>query len=236
MRLFSLVLLAASAATTPAFAQSVFVTFGDEAAGVQDSDLEMEPDYGALVTMFPDGMPSLLSPQSYAASYRIPKQLQPPEKPKLPTKVGYADGPMKWDINSNVTTNKTVTSIVPVRQDPNAAGAAGGSGELKGEVRYAADQWEFYSVQRFGTTQADGAVPTFSDATVLGSLYKLPDSFGGKIGASVELNSADERKARVEYRRPFGPAEGYISAEQTFPSVPVEEPPTAIRAGVNRKF
>ncbi len=237
MRLFNLVLLAASAAVTPAFAQSVLVAFGEEAAGVQDSDLEMEPDYSGLVTMFPDGLPSLLSPQSYAASYRIPKQLQPPKDPKLPTKVGYADGPLKWDVNSNVTTNKTTTSVIPVPPDPKTAGAAGGSGELKGEVRYAADQWEFYSVQRFGTNQADGAVPTFSDATVLGSLYNLPDSMaGGKIGASFELNSADERKARVEYRRPIGPAEGYISAEQTFPPVPVQEPPAAIRAGVNRKF
>lgn len=236
MRLFNLVLLAAVAAATPAFAQSVFVTFGGETAGVQNSDLEMEPDYGALTAMFPDGLPSLLSPQSYATAYKMPGHLQPPKNPKLPTKVGYADGPLKWDLNSNVTTNKTATSVIPVPPDPQTVGAAGGSGELKGEVRYSADQWEFYGAQRFGTNQADGAVPTFSETTLLGSLYKLPDTFGGKIGASVELNSADERKARIEYRRPIGPAEGYISAEQTFPPVPVEEPPTAIRAGLNRKF
>ncbi len=237
MRFFNLVLLAAVAAATPAFAQSVFVTFGKATGGVQNSDLEMEPDYSALAAMFPDGLPSLLSPQSYATVYKMPGHLQPPKDPKLPTKVGYADGALKWDVNSNVTTNKAATSVIPVPPDPKTVGAAGGSGELKGEVRYAADQWEFYSAQRFGTSQADGSVPTFSDATVLGSLYKLPDSMaGGKIGASLELNSADERKARVEYRRPIGPAEGYISAEQTFPPVPVEEPPAAIRAGVNRKF
>jgi hypothetical protein len=236
MRHLPFILLAALAAAMPASAQSVTVTFGDEVSGVQNSDLAMEPDYSALTEMFPEGLPSLLSPQSYATSYRIPKQLQPPEKPKLPTKIGYADGPLKWDVNSNVTTNKTSTSIVPMSNDPRTADAAGGSGELKGEVRYSADQWEFYSVQRFGTNQADGAVPTFSESTLLGSLYKLPDAVGGKIGASVELNSADERKARVEYRRPIGPAEGYLSAEQTFPPVPVDEPPAAIRAGVNRKF
>jgi hypothetical protein len=236
MRLSNFVLLAAIAAASPAFAQSALDMNAGEVVDARNSDLEMEPDYGALTAMFPDGLPSLLSPQSYATSYRIPKQWQPPKDPKLPTKVGYADGALKWDVNSSVTTNKTATSVIPVPPDPKTVGTAGGSGELKGEVRYAADQWEFYSVQRFGTSQADGAAPTFSEATVLGSLYRLPDSFGGKIGASVELNSGDERKARVEYRRPIGPAEGYISAEQTFPPVPVENPPAAIRAGVNRKF
>jgi hypothetical protein len=235
MHVFSLVLLAATAATTPAFAQSVFITFGEEVAGVQDSDLEMEPDYSALVAMFPDGLPSLLTPQSYATAYKMPGHLQPPKDPKLPTKLGYADGPMKWDVNSNVTARKTTTSVVPMTTDPRTADAAGGSGEVKGEVRYAAEQWEFYGTQRFGTSQADGAAPTFSETTVLGSLYKLPDSFG-KIGASVEMNSADERKARVEYRRPIGPAEGFIAAEQTYPAVPAGQLPAAVRAGVNRKF
>jgi len=236
MRLFHLVLLAAIAAATPAFAQSVFITFGGEATGVQDSDLEMEPDYSALAAMFPDGLPSLLSPQSYATAYKMPGHLQPPKDPKLPTKLGYADGALKWDVNSSVTTNKTVTSVIPVPPDPKTIGAAGGSGEVKGEVRYSADQWEFYGAQRFGTSQADGVAPTFSETTVLGSLYQLPDSFGGKIGASVELNSADERKARVEYRRPIGSAEGFIAAEQTYPAVPAGQLPAAIRAGVNRKF
>jgi hypothetical protein len=235
MRLFHLVFLAAIAATTPAFAQSVYVTFGEETAGVQDSDLEMEPDLSALAAMFPDGLPNLLSPESYATAYKMPSHLQPPKNPKLPTKVGYADGPLKWDVDSKVTTVKTTTSIVPMTTDPRAADAAGGNGEVKGEVRYSADQWEFYGAQRFGTSQADGAAPTFSETTVLGSLYKLPDSFG-KIGASVEMNSADERKARVEYRRPIGPAEGFIAAEQTYPAVPVHQPPAAVRAGVNRKF
>ncbi len=236
MRLFNLVLLAATAATTSALAQSVFITFGEEVAGVQDSDLEMEPDFSALTAMFPDGLPSLLTPQSYATAYKMPAHLQPPKDPKLPTKVGYADGPLKWDVNSSVTTNKTVTSVIPAPPDPKTIGAAGGSGEVKGEVRYSADQWEFYGAQRFGTSQADGVAPTFSETTVLGSLYKLPDSFGGKVGASVEMNSADERKARVEYRRPIGSAEGFIAAEQTFPAVPVNQPPAAVRAGVNRKF
>jgi hypothetical protein len=235
MRLFHLVFLAAIAATTPAFAQSVYVTFGEETAGVQDSDLEMEPDLSALAAMFPDGLPNLLSPESYATAYKMPGHLQPPKDPKLPTKIGYADGPLKWDVDSKVTTLKTTTSIVPMTTDPRAADAAGGNGEVKGEVRYSADQWEFYGAQRFGTSQADGAAPTFSETTVLGSLYKLPDSFG-KIGASVEMNSADERKARVEYRRPIGPAEGFIAAEQTYPAIPAHQPPAAVRAGVNRKF
>lgn len=230
MRLPQFLLLAAFAAATPALAQSE-----PDATGVRNSDLEMEPDYRALSEMFPDGLPSLLSPQSYATSYRMPDRLKPPEKRELPTKIEYADGPVKWDVNSKVTANKAATSIVPVPPDPKTVGAAGGSGELKGEVRYSADQWEFFGAQRFGTSQADGAAPTFSDTTVLGSLYKLPDSFG-KLGASVELNSADERKARVEYRRPIGPAEGFIAAEQTFPAAPVDQPPAAVRAGVNRKF
>lgn len=230
MRLPQFLLLAAFTVATPALAQS---ETGEN--GVQHADLEMEPDYSALTEMFPDGLPNLLSPQSYAASYRMPDRLKPPAKPKLPTKIEYADGPVKWDVNSSVTTHKSAKSLIPVPPDPKTVGTAGGSGELKGEVRYSADQWEFYGAQRFGTNQADGAAPTFSDTTVLGSLYKLPDSFG-KIGASVELNSTDERKARVEYRRPIGPAEGFISAEQTFPAVPVDQPPAAVRAGVNRKF
>jgi hypothetical protein len=236
MRLLYLALLATTAVAAPAFAQSVLVHVDEDTAGVQDSDLEMEPDYSALIAMFPDGLPSLLSPQSYATAYKMPGHLEPPKDPKLPTKIGYADGPMKWDVNSTVTTRKTTTSVVPMTADPRTADAAGGTGEVKGEVRYSAEQWEFYGAQRFGTNQADGLAPTFSETTVLGSLYKLPDSFGGKIGASVELNSADERKARVEYRRPIGPAEGFIAAEQTYPAVPVDQPPAAVRAGVNRKF
>jgi hypothetical protein len=60
---------------------------------------------------------------------------------------------------------------------------------------------------------------------------------GGKIGASLEMNSADERKTRIEYRQPLGPAEGFIAAEQTFLPVQTEHrPPAAVRAGVNRKF
>jgi len=230
MRHLQLILLAAVMAATPAFAESEL-----DAAGVQHPELEMEPDYSALSEMFPEGLPSLLSPQSYATNYRMPGHLQPPEKPELPTKLQYVDGPLKWDVNSDVTTRKTATSVVPVRQDPNTIGAAGGSGEVKGEVRYSADRWEFYGTQRFGTNQADGAAPTFNEATVIGSLYSLPAS-SGKIGASVEMNSAAERKTRVEYRRPIGPAEGFIAAEQTFPAVPVHQPPAAIRAGVNRKF
>ena len=184
----------------------------DATAGAQDAD------YTALSDMFPEGRPTLLTPQSFARNYNLPAAYKPPEKKKLPTRIEYANGPLKWDVGTNVSTHKATTSIIPTPADPNSAGAAGGSGELKGQLRYAGDDWELYGIQRFGSHQGDGVAPTFSESTTLGSLYKLPPYFaGGKIGASLEINSAEEGKARFEYRQPIGPAEGFVAAEQMLP-------------------
>jgi hypothetical protein len=198
------------------------------------------PDFTALTELFPEGIPTLLTPQSVATAYRLPPSVQPPDaEKKLPTRIEYADGPLKWDLGTNVTTRKTTTTIVPVIPDPYiVGGAAGGGGEVKGHVRYVGEDWEFYGAQSVGTYQGDGTAPTLSETTTFGSLYKLPDwTAGAKIGASLELNSADQRKTRIEYRQPLGGAEGFIAAEQTFVPADTEHRPSpSVRAGINRKF
>jgi hypothetical protein len=199
-----------------------------------------EPNLSALAVLFPEGMPDLLTPRSVATAYRLPPSVQPPNaEKKLPTKIEYADGPLKWDLGTNVTTRKTTSTIVPAIPDPYiVGGAAGGGGEVKGHMRYVGEDWEFYGTQSVGTYQGDGSAPTMNDTTTFGSLYKLPDwTAGARVGASVEMNSADQRKTRVEYRQPIGPAEGYVAAEQTFPPAATDHrPPPTVRAGLNRKF
>jgi hypothetical protein len=222
---------------TAALAQSEVLPLTDGTLVTQDN---AEPDFSALTELFPDGIPSLLTPGSIASTYRLPASARSsgPQK-KLPTKIEYADGPMKWDIGTNVTTRTTTSTVVPPIPDPQTiGGAAGGAGEVKGHMRYVGKEWEFYGIQKFGTQQSDGTAPTLHESTTVGSLYKLPAAMsGGKIGASLEMNSADERKTRIEYRQPLGPAEGFIAAEQTFLPVQTEHrPPAAVRAGVNRKF
>jgi hypothetical protein len=221
---------------TAAFAQSEGLN--DSGAPAQAS--AEEPDFSALANLFPKGMPDLLTPQSVATAYRLPPSVQPPDaEKKLPTKIEYADGPLKWNLGTNVTTRKTTSTIVPVIPDPYiVGGAAGGGGEVKGHVRYVGEDWEFFGTQSVGTYQGDGTAPTMNDTTTIGSLYKLPDwTAGARVGASVELNSADQRKTRIEYRQPIGPAEGYIAAEQTFaPAATDHRPPPTVRAGLNRKF
>ncbi|MEX0589865.1 MAG: hypothetical protein WD207_02135 [Xanthobacteraceae bacterium] len=206
-----------------------------------EPDLAVEPDPAALAALFPNGAPNLLAPESMATSYRLPSSVPPPDaKQKVPTGVKYSDGSLKYEVGTNVTTNKATTSIIPPVPDPNAlGGAAGGAGEVKGQVLYAEGQWELFGTQKFGVTQADGSRPAAQESTTFGSAYQLPDWLaGGKIGASLELAPSDERKTRVEYRHKFGPAEGFIAAEQTF--VPdrtdVKQAPAAVRGGVIRKF
>ena len=222
---------------TAALAQSEGLPLTDGTLVTQDN---VEPDFSAITELFPDGIPSLLTPGSIASTYRLPASARPSDsEKKLPTKIEYADGPLKWDIDTKVSTRTTSTTIVPAIPDPLVAGgAAGGSGEVKGHMRYIGKDWEFYGVQKFGTQQGDGTAPTLHESTTVGSLYKLPAAMsGGKIGASLEMNSADERKTRIEYRQPLGPAEGFIAAEQTFLPVQTDHrPPAAVRAGVNRKF
>lgn len=208
---------------------------------VTDVSIEdaVEGDYSAIGEMFPDGLPGPLTPQSFAAAYRLPAGVQPEAKKKTATKIEYSDGPLKWDVGTNVVTHKVATTIIPAIPDPRIiGGAAGGAGEVKGQLRYVGTEWEFYGVQSFGAHQADGALPALHETTTIGSLYKLPGEMaGGKIGTSFALNSAHHRTTRIEYRQPLGGAEGFIAAESTFLPDPADhKPPTAIRAGVNRKF
>jgi hypothetical protein len=222
------------ALAVPVFAQS---------EAPQSGTTESEPafDRAALAGLFPDGAPNLLAPDSMATSYRLPASVPPPDaKQQLPTSLKYSDGPLKYEVGTSITTNKAPTSIIPPVRDPNVlGGAAGGAGEVKGQVLYSEGQWELYGTQKFGVVQADGARPAAQESTTFGSNYLLPDWMaGGKIGASLELAPADEKKTRVEYRQKFGPAEGFIAAEQTF--VPdrseVKHPPAAVRGGFVRKF
>src|SRR5690606_19764365 len=113
----------------------------------------------------------------------------------------YADGPLKWDIGTNVTTRSETASIVPLPKDPFVAGgAAGATGEVKGQLRYKADALELYGTQTIGSHQGDGTAPTFNEMTTIGSLYRLPGWMaGGTRGASLELNTHDHRKSRIEY-------------------------------------
>jgi hypothetical protein len=134
-------------------------------------------------------------------------------------------------------TNRQVTSIIPQMPDPRVlGGAAGGSGEVKGQVRTPEGQWELFGSQRFG--MVDGGPPVAQDATTLGSAYLLPDWLaGGRIAASVELAPSEEKKARLEYRQKFGPAEAFVGAEQTFqPHQTDTKAPASVRGGVARKF
>jgi hypothetical protein len=195
-------------------------------------------DVATLADMFPDGLPSLLTPETLTRSYRLPPNIAAGH-PDSAT-VQYSEGPVKFAVGSKVTPNKpATTSVVPQIPDPKiVGGAAGGTGEVKGEVRLTEGQWELYGTQKFGVVQADGASPAAQDSTTFGSLYHLPGATGGKIGASLELAPTDERKTRIEYRQQFGPAEGFVAAEQTF--VPegstAKTPPPSVRGGVSRKF
>jgi hypothetical protein len=218
----------------PAFAQS-------GAPSSMETDLAVEPDAAAIAALFPNGAPSLLTPESIAPNYRLPAIVPSPDaKQKVPTSIKYSDGPLKYEFGTKVTTNRAATTIIPPVPDPNVlGGAAGGAGEIKAHVAYADGQWELYGTQKFGVTQADGLMPAAQESTTFGSTYQLPDWMaGGKLGASLELTPSDERKTRLEYRRKFGPAEGFVAAEQTF--VPdradAKHPPAAVRGGVIRKF
>lgn len=200
----------------------------------------MDFDARALHEMFPDGMPEIPSPQSFARGYSLPSHFKPSDK--LQTKIEYSAGGMNFNVGTKVTGNQPA-GAPPASSaslfNPNSIGSAGGSGEVTGQFRYAPDRdWELYGTQRVGVVQSDGLPPTLNDSTTLGARYRLPDWMaGGKIGASLELTPASERKSRVEYRRPIGPAEGFLSAEQIQPPVANDHrPPTSVRAGVNRKF
>ncbi|HEY7458951.1 MAG TPA: hypothetical protein VH765_09380 [Xanthobacteraceae bacterium] len=196
-------------------------------------DAVAEPDPSAVAGLFPQGAPNLLAPESMATSYRLPSA-----DTKVPTGLKYSDGDWQYEVGTNVKTNSPSVSIIPQIPDPRVlGGAAGGSGEVKGQLRPAEGQWELFGAQRFGMT--DSERPVAQDSTTFGSAYLLPDWLaGGKIAASVELAPSDERKTRLEYRQKFGPAEAFVGAEQTFQphQTDPKSAPTAVRGGVARKF
>jgi hypothetical protein len=227
------ILLLALAA--PALAQAEPAQSANEFSSI---DAVANPDPSAIAGVFPDGAPSLFTPESMATSYRLPTGIQPPDTiGQAPAGMKYSDGQLHYEVGTNMKTNRQVTSIIPQMPDPRMlGGAAGGSGEVKGQVRTPEGQWELYGSQRFGMT--DGGPPVAQDSTTFGSAYLLPDWMaGGKIAASVEIAPSDEKKARLEYRQRFGPAEAFVGAEQTFqPHQTDTKAPTSVRGGVARKF
>ena len=223
------------ALATPALAQAEPAQAANEFSSI---DAVANPDPSAIAGVFPDGAPSLFTPESMATSYRLPTGVQPPDTiGQIPAGMKYSDGQLHYEVGSNMKANRQVTSIIPQVPDPRMlGGAAGGSGEVKGQVRTPEGQWEVFGSQRFGMT--DGGPPVAQDSTTFGSAYLLPDWMaGGKIAASVELAPSDEKKARLEYRQRFGPAEAFVGAEQTFqPHQTDTKAPTSVRGGVARKF
>ena len=228
-----IILLLALAA--PALAQAEPAQSANEFSSI---DAVANPDPSAIAGVFPDGAPSLFTPESMATSYRLPTGVQPPDMiGPAPAGMKYSDGQLQYEVGTNMKTNRQVTSIIPQIPDPRMlGGAAGGSGEVKGQVRTPEGQWELFGSQRFGMT--DGGPPVAQDSTTLGSAYLLPDWMaGGKIAASVELAPSDDKKARLEYRQNFGPAEAFVGAEQTFqPHQTDTKGPASVRGGVARKF
>lgn len=204
-------------------------------------ELREEPplDVNLASELFPNGGPNLLAPDSIAQKYKLPAIVPDPSaKQTIPTGLNYTDGPMKFDLGTKVTTGTTTTTVVPPLPDRNKlSGATGGNGEVKGGITYANEHWELYGRQSLGVGHTDGVGASMNETTTFGSFYKLPDSMvNGKVGASIEMNAANERKTRVEYRQNFGPAEGFIAAEQVYrPAEPETKPPT-VRTGVSRKF
>jgi hypothetical protein len=223
------------ALATSALAQAEPAQSANEFSSI---DAVANPDPSAIAGVFPDGAPSLFTPESMATSYRLPTGVQPPDTiGQIPAGMKYSDGQLHYEVGSNMKTNRQVTSIIPQMPDPRMlGGAAGGSGEVKGQVRTPEGQWEVFGSQRFGMT--DGGPPVAQDSTTFGSAYLLPDWMaGGKIAASVELAPSEEKKARLEYRQRFGPAEAFVGAEQTFqPHQTDTKAPTSVRGGVARKF
>ena len=233
--------------SAPAFAQAGDIPATPETPHIVVTPLHADPlamseqsplDMNLASELFPDGAPNLMSPDSMARKYQLPAIVPDPNvKQNVPTSINYADGPLKYDLGTKVTTRPTTTTIVPpALPDRNAlGGATGGTGEVKGGVSYVGEQWELYGRQSVGVGHNDGVGASMTETTTFGSFYKLPDS-SGKIGASIEMNATNERRTRVEYRQNFGPAEGFIAAEQTFTPAQAEPKPPAVRTGVSRKF
>ena len=148
------ILLLALAA--PALAQAEPAQSANEFSSI---DAVANPDPSAIAGVFPDGAPSLLTPESMATSYRLPTGVQPPDTiGQAPAGMKYSDGQLHYEVGTNMKTNRQVTSIIPQVPDPRMlGGAAGGSGEVKGQVRTPEGQWELFGGQRFGMT--DGGPP-----------------------------------------------------------------------------
>ncbi|MCC6946777.1 MAG: hypothetical protein IT539_03335 [Bradyrhizobiaceae bacterium] len=208
----------------------------------QETERELTPqEIEALAGLFPEGAPNLLAPESFTRKYRLPAGVQPNDIPKpLPTALDYTDGPVKFGMKTKVAPTTQTPSVIPAIPDPKiVGGAAGGTGEVNGQITYSAEGWELYGGRTVGVAQPDGASPTLSERTMLGSSFKLPDWLaGGKLNTSVEFADTNENKTRVEYRQPLGPAEGFIAAEQQFQrgQFDPKQPPASVRGGVTRKF
>jgi hypothetical protein len=224
------------ALVSPSFAESEQPLLDQPAPPAEDSPVDLK----ALEGLFPSGAPNLLAPESLATQYRLPSNVQPHDAPKkLPTGFDYADGPVKFGVGSKVAPTTQAPSLIPSIPDPKVVGgAAGGTGEVKGQVTYAGDNWELYGAQTVGVAQPDGAAPSVSERTTIGSTFRLPGPSGGKLNTSVEFADTREDKTRVEYRQPIGPAEGFIAAEQQFQrgQFDPKQPPASVRGGVIRKF
>lgn len=207
----------------------------------ESAEAQTKLDPAALAGLFPEGAPNLLSPESLATQYRLPPNVQPHDAPKkLPTSFDYVEGPVKIGVGTKVTPTTHTPSLIPSIPDPKiVGGAAGGTGEIKGQVTYAGEGWELYGVQTVGVAQPDGAPPSVSERTMFGSSLKLPDWLaGGKVNTSVEFADSSAAKTRFEYRQPLGPAEGFVAAEQQFErgQFDPKQPPASVRGGVIRKF
>lgn len=159
--------------------------------------------------------------------------------PKPPATGFKADrGPLKLGITTMVTTSPAPSMVPAV--DPRLASDP--AGEIKGRVDYEGESWHLYGAHGLGVT-ASPAMTTIQGNIAVGTYYKLPPTlYSGKLGAAVETASPTDRKARVEYRRPFGAkdTEGFLSFERGIaPSNPAPEhvpPATTFKSGFNVKF
>jgi hypothetical protein len=234
---FRLLAILSLALVSPSLAESDPPILDQPAPSGENTKIDLK----TLEELFPNGAPNLLTPESLATSYHLPPSVQPHDAPKkLPTGFDYADGPVRIGLGSKVTPATQAPSLIPSVPDPKiVGGAAGGTGELNGQVTYAGDNWELYGAQTVGVAQPDGSAPAVSERTTVGSTFRLPDWLsGGKLNASVEFADTRENKTRVEYRQQLGPAEGFVAAEQRFQrgQVDQKQQPTSIRGGVIRKF
>lgn len=192
-----------------------------------------------------DGVPDALSyeptlPAINALRYPGALQVKAPER-RLPTRYEFNNGSVRANFSTNVTTASTNPTVVPTSAYAGAVPLSGGSGEFKGRLEYDYAAWQFYG----GTTRSliangDGTLG-LGNTVAAGTYYSLPPNLlGGKVGTGLEFSPEGNATTRLEYRKKFGTAEGFIAAER---SVPFDhflqspaDPVNALKAGINRKF